>query len=407
MRIAARPEAAASTPATSTDRGVPRWPAFSVIQSVPFWLPRTSTWLYNQVRHLPAQIASHVVCDHTENLDQFPIAPIHVPQTRYPTWRDAWYRWRHVEAYSRCLLHVSRQCKAGLVHSHWGDRAYLNLPAVRRLRLPHVVTFYGKDVNYLPVSKPEWRTRYQKLFAHVDRVLCEGPHMAACIARLGCPEVKISVHRLGIEVDAIEFRPRRWLPEEPLRVLLAASFRQKKGIPDALAALGRVRRQGLNVEITIIGDASRDIRSHWEKERILQALETWQLRQCTRLLGYQPPQVLFEEAYRHHVFLSPSRTADDGDTEGGAPVTIIEMAATGMPIVSTTHCDIPSVILHGTTGLLAPEGDVETLAEHVSYLATNPQAWLPLLEASRKHVEEKFNVVHQARRLAEIYDQVR
>ncbi len=73
-------------------------------------------------------------------------------------------------------------------------------------------------------------------------------------------------------------------------------------------------------------------------------------------MGYQPHSTLFAEAYRHHIFLSPSVTASTGDTEGGAPVSLIEMAATGMLIVSTTHCDIPEVIKHGVTGLLAPNG---------------------------------------------------
>jgi len=75
------------------------------------------------------------------------------------------------------------------------------------------------------------------------------------------------------------------------------------------------------------------------------------------MLGFQPHAILFEEAYKNHIFLSPSVTALDGDTEGGAPVTIIEMAATGMPIISTKHCDIPEVIKDGVTGFLANERD--------------------------------------------------
>ena len=72
-----------------------------------------------------------------------------------------------------------------------------------------------------------------------------------------------------------------------------------------------------------------------------------------RLLGYVSRETLREEAYEHDVFLAPSVTASNGDTEGGAPVAIIEMSASGMPIVSTNHCDIPSVVLDGVTGLLA------------------------------------------------------
>ena len=79
-------------------------------------------------------------------------------------------------------------------------------------------------------------------------------------------------------------------------------------------------------------------------------IEKHKLQSKIRMLGFQPYSVLLEEAYTHHIFLSPSVTASDGDTEGGAPVTLIEMLATGMPIVSTTHCDIPEIICKGPEG---------------------------------------------------------
>src|SRR5690606_39794503 len=76
----------------------------------------------------------------------------------------------------------------------------------------------------------------------------------------------------------------------------------------------------------------------------------WSSDVCSSDLGYQPWRALMDAAYRHHVFLSPSITASDGDTEGGAPVGLIEMAATGMPVISSRHADIPEVIEHGVGG---------------------------------------------------------
>jgi colanic acid/amylovoran biosynthesis glycosyltransferase len=227
--------------------------------------------------------------------------------------------------------------------------------------------------------------------------------MGKCLEKLGCPSKKIQVLHLGVEVDQIVFRPRRWNGDEPFRVLIAASFREKKGIPYALEAIGQLQDEVNQIEITIIGDASKDRRSHPEKEKILDALKRYRLEARTRLLGYQPYPVLFEEAYRHHLFISPSVTAVDGDTEGGAPVTIIEMAATGMPIVSTTHCDIPAVVLHGKTGLLAPERDSPALYECLRWFVRHPERWQEMLEAGRKHVEDQYNVVSQVRKLRDIY----
>lgn len=64
---------------------------------------------------------------------------------------------------------------------------------------------------------------------------------SARLADLGCPREKIALQRLGVDVDSTPFKPRQWRPEQALKVLIAASFREKKGIPDALAALAQVR----------------------------------------------------------------------------------------------------------------------------------------------------------------------
>ncbi len=51
------------------------------------------------------------------------------------------------------------------------------------------------------------------------------------------------------------------------------------------------------------------------------------------------------------------------NTEGSASVSIIEAQTTGLPVISSYHADIPSVVVDGKSALLAPEKDVETLAK--------------------------------------------
>jgi colanic acid/amylovoran biosynthesis glycosyltransferase len=276
------------------------------------------------------------------------------------------------------------------------------MPAARRAGIRHVVTFYGLDVNFLPRHDRRWRGRYAELFGHVDAVLCEGPHMAGEIAALGCPEEKIRVQRLGVSFDDIPYEPCAWRPGEPLRVLIAASFREKKGIPDALEAIARLQ-ESVPLEVTLIGDAGEDPRAQDEKPRILSAIERFNLGDKVCLLGYQPHARLLEEARRHHIFLAPSLTASDGDTEGGAPVSLIEMAASGMLIVSTTHCDIPEIVRHGETGLLSAERDIDGLVRNLQWLLAHTDRWDAMRTAARKHVEAGFDARRQAERLARIY----
>ena len=378
-----------------------------VIQSANVWLPQTETWMYNQTKYLPEDVESHIVCRKIKNLDQFYLPNIHVIPEDSLLYRYACSGLKGAKELARLLWlwMIYWKIKPDIVHSHFGDVGWLDSFVVRLTKTKHVVTFYGVDVNMFPKQDPRWIGRYNSLFKSADLFLCEGPHMVQCLINMGCPQNKVKVQHLGVEVGKIPFKPRKWQPDQPLRVLIAASFREKKGIPYALEALGKLQKDA-SLEITIIGDASPEARSRKEKELILKIIEKHRMDHIVRMLGFQPYKMLFREAYKHHIFLSPSVTAKDGDGEGGAPVTIIEMAASGMPVVSTIHCDIPEVIEHGVTGLLAPERDVDKLVSHIRWLLRNNNSWESMLRAARQKSEREFDVLVQADRLGEFYKDI-
>jgi colanic acid/amylovoran biosynthesis glycosyltransferase len=376
----------------------------TAIHATPLWLSQTQTWMHTQALALaPQGVEVHVVCERTQHLDQFPVPHLHSLET-CPAWRRAWeraLRRLRLRRYSGLLVEMGRRLPAQLVHSHFGNIGWDNLGALRRLGLPHVVTFYGLDVSSFP-RHPRWYRRYQRLFAEASLFLCEGPHMARCLVALGCPERKVRVQHLGIDLDKIPFTPRQWQRGEPLRVLIAATFREKKGVPDALEVLGRIKHR-VPLEITLIGEATAEPRSQQERRRIMETIARHELGPQIRMLGFQPHRVLHEEATRHHLFLSPSITAADGDTEGGAPVTIIEMAAAGMPVISTTHCDIPEVLAPSRERYLAAEGDVDGLAARLLALLDDWPQLGETLAAQRRYIEAEYDWRRQGERLAAHY----
>lgn len=378
-----------------------------VIHSIPLWLGQTLTWLYHQIQCLDRSIDAHVVCEHTAHLEQFGIRYIHSTADlpiRFQYW-DRLLRRLGLRKQVGRLAQIGQELKPSVVHSHFGNIGWTNLSAVQRLGVPHIVTFYGRDVNLLPTQDPRWKDRYHDLFRQADLFFCEGPHMASCLRRLGCPAHKIHVQRLGVMLEDLPFQPRQWDGKEPLRVLMAASFREKKGIPYGLEALGKLPAT-VPLEVTLIGDAPPEDAVSLEKVRILKTIERSGLSGKVRLMGFQPHAVVLREAYRHHLFLSPSVTASDGDTEGGAPVTLIEMAATGMPIVTTRHCDIPEILLDGRSTWLAEERDVEGLETALQRWIEQPRQWTDMLRMGRDHIEQHFDARMQGKRLTQHYSDI-
>jgi len=375
-----------------------------VLHGFPTWLPLTQKWMYDQIRFLPSETECHVVTQKTENLDQFGLPHIHISKDN----SQLTFFLRRVlmpfgkYGYSALISSVSKKHRANIFHSHFGNVGWQNARYLNQVNLKHIVSFYGFDVNFLPVSDPVWKERYYEMFGKIDGVICEGPYMAQNIMRWGCPEKKIFIHHLGVATDEIPFKPRSWNPSSPLNILIGASFQEKKGIPYALEALGHIQKE-IPLKITMIGDANREERSQKEKVRIMEGIARFNLKSKILMLGFQPYPVLMKEAYDHHIFMSPSVTASDADTEGGLPVTLIEMMASGMPVVSTRHCDIPELVQHGETGLLSDERDVQSLVSNIRWLIQNHDVWLKILEKARRHVETEFNARLQGKKLSQIY----
>lgn len=381
-----------------------------VLHSVRAWLPPTMTWLHAHVSRLPVESA--VFAHAAEAPERFPVNRLLLGPEPLPlVHRVAGRLHRRVGlelggAWSP-LGRAVRELRPRVVHSHFANRGWFDLPALRGAGTRHVVTFYGYDVNHLPVAEPAWRRRYTQLFARADRFFCEGPHMARCLVELGCPSEKVRVVHLGVDLHRFPFAHR--LPGAgPVRVLVSGTFAEKKGIPDALEAVARWRaRTGREVQVVLVGDAPREERFLKEKARVEAALALPELAGVVERTGYVTYERLAELTRSCHVFLAPSVHAADGDTEGGAPVTLIEAAASGLAVVATTHCDIPNVTRPELEALLAPERRPDVLAELLERLLTEGDAaWCARLDRARRRVETEFDVVTQAGRLAEQYVEV-
>jgi colanic acid/amylovoran biosynthesis glycosyltransferase len=77
-----------------------------------------------------------------------------------------------------------------------------------------------------------------------------------------------------------------------------------------------------------------------------------------------------------------------------------------MPVVATTHCDIPEVLGPAYSYLLAPERDAGQLAQCVQNLLNSPDSWHALNQQGREHVELEYDLNRQAERLISLYSEL-
>lgn len=382
-----------------------------VLHSLYQYLPLTETWIYGQIQSV-SRFRQAVLCVGRDHPERFPFAPL-VAMSDHPLvapvataarWLGA-RRGRPLKRFDRLLspwyrfawpILATTELQAWaprVIHAHFGDQGVRSLGLKAATHAPMVTTFYGYDLAL--VREPFWRKAYDTLFREGDAFLVEGHAMARTLESIGCPPSKIRVQHLGVDLSRIPFTPRA--PEPVCRVLISASFREKKGIPQALKAYAQVlEKHPGKLSLTVIGDGPM-------RDAIHQLARDLGLFDSIRWLGYQPHSVFLEEAQKAHVFLHPSITASDGDTEGGAPVSLLEAQATGLPIVATLHADIPEV----TTPLsaeLVPEKNIPALAAALERVALHPERWASMGRAGRQHVETEYNLQQQGQRLEGIYE---
>ncbi|NVM03926.1 MAG: glycosyltransferase [Candidatus Helarchaeota archaeon] len=374
------------------------------------YLPITQTWIYGQIKNFK-RYRPIVYAPKTQNLDIYPTEKIRSLELKKGIgnlttfFNKGWHKLFNFYPY---FIFALIKDKPDLVHAHFGPSGYDFLRLKSIFKFPLITSFYGYDLSRLPRQHSEWKTKYRKLFQKGDYFLVEGPYMKRCLVELGCPGENIIIQHLGINLERVKFMLRKPTENGEVYVLVVGNFREKKGIPYAVEAFGRVKQAcpQLKLGLTIIGGSSSASREEKEKGKILRTIRKYKLNDCVKMMGYQPYPIFLRELYEHHVFLSPSIHASDGDIEGGAPVSIVEASASGMPVLSTTHCDIPEVVINGESGYLVSERNVDALAEKLEFLVSNPDMWEGMGKRGREHIKKNYSVITQVQKLEEIYDTV-
>lgn len=283
------------------------------------------------------------------------------------------------------------------IHAQFGSYTGLVGLLLHRLtRIPYSFSMHARDV-FAEVS-PFLREQ----IAEADFVTVCNEHAAQEVRRLAGPigPGKVRVVHHGLDVGDFDARlseaegaPR----EAPPGVLSAGRLIPKKGFDVLLRACGRIREQGREFRLTIIGDGP-------ERERLEQMAAELLPSESVYFLGRQPMRRVVEALAGSEVFALASVIAEDGDRDG-LPNVILEAMAARLPVVASRVGGIPEAVTDGETGLLTEPGDHEALAGALARLLDDPDLRERCGQAGRKAVEQRFDVKKNVAKLAELLEQ--
>ena len=361
------------------------------------YLAQSETFIW-QYLHSFKDVKPIIIAKSLENLDQFPvpngkIRPIYGPRWSFPWAMDNWYR-RALKNPLGYAKRVIRKEDIKLIHAHFGPVGNIYLPLSISLKIPLITTFYGYDLSCEDIIDKH-KTAYTQLFEEGTLFLVEGPYMRERLVSIGCPDEKILIQRIAIDLEQYTYKIRSWDGKRQIRLLFVGRFVEKKGLEYAIKALAKIKKD-YSFQFRIIGggDLEENLRSLAMRLDLTKEI-VW--------LGIQPHRKVIEEIQKCDILIQPSITAKNGDSEGGAPTIILEAQACGVPVIATSHADIPYVTVSNESALLSPERNVKHLADHIRYLFDNPFAWAKMGMQGRKHVEEFHNVRKEVMTLEKIY----
>ena len=243
-----------------------------------------------------------------------------------------------------------------LVHCHFGDMGvrFADFRRYEQLNTKFVTNFYGYDASELPRRDLAYAAALPKVWEGSEFILAEGPAMGERLQRLGAPADKIRLS--PIIVDSGKY-PVRGLPsprkkDEILRFLLIGRFVEKKGFHLFLKAIGKIKGSLPPFKIVMIGSGPME-------DTYRSIITTHALQEVVSFEGVKRLSECMNYMMEADVLVHPSVTAENGDSEGGAPTILIEAQLMGIPVISSSHADIPFVM--GYHDFLAKEGDIDDL----------------------------------------------
>jgi len=221
-------------------------------------------------------------------------------------------------------------------------------------------------------------------------VVVQNPEDGAALAGLGIDAKRIALIK-GSGVDIGRFVPLPDPDGDTVAVALVSRMLRDKGVLDAVAAIRRLRSQGLAIELLLAGPTDPDNANSLPME-VLRSLAA---EPGIKWLG--PVADVRAVWRRAAIAVLPSTYGE------GVPKTLLEAAACGRPLVSADVPGCREVVRPGATGILVPPHDVGGLAEAIAALASDPARRAALGRAARELIECHFTDEIVARKTLALY----
>jgi glycosyltransferase involved in cell wall biosynthesis len=277
------------------------------------------------------------------------------------------------------LVVLMRRAAPDILHANSSKAGVLGRLAAAVAGVPvRIFTVHGwafSASSGLVSTLYRWADRLVAPLTTLTICVAERERVAGLAAGTCRPERTVVIPN-AVDVEAVP--PARHDGNPPLVVSVGRLAAPKDAVTlvRALAALPGGRFTGL-----IVGDGP-------DRPAVEEEVRRLGVQDTVELAGTRDdvPELLA----RADVFVLSSRSE-------GAPMSILEAMAAGLPVVATRVGGVDELVADGDTGMLVPPGDAAALSAALGLLIADPALRRRLGEAGRERVRRRFDVREQRR----------
>lgn len=163
---------------------------------------------------------------------------------------------------------------------------------------------------------------------------------------------------------------------EPGLIVMSARLSPEKGIERAIEAMRLLKRKGVKAHLLILGEGP-------ELTNLQELVAKYNLQSEITFAGFLKD--IRPQLKRASIFLFTPHFGE------GTSIALIEAMALGIPCVAFETPAMNEVIIHGETGFLAPDGDIEALSGFLQQLLTDEAMRQEMGKKAQLRAEKHFS----------------
>src|SRR5438876_7896376 len=296
-----------------------------------------------------------------------------------------------------CIYHLNSQMiskatepfetkRFDLIHAHdWVvGRAAVELK--NRLGLPLISTIHATEIGRGGSLDGEYRRKVRDierlLVEQSDGIICCSNYMLDHIQYvLGAVKTKIRVIPNGVEASRFNNgRQPQLIPtgvsEDRKTILYVGRIVREKGIFTLLDAFEKLRKQGKDVSLVLVGEGPL-------KEDLAKEVLRRKLNDRVKLAGFVDEKKLVSLYNSSDAFVLPSHYEPFG-------MVALEAMASRVPVVVSDVGGLSEIVEDGVTGVKVPSSDPHALAEGILRVLDNRELSERLKENAYRAVQERY-----------------